>query len=168
MQHAELIKCLSHVHSHSFRQKGFSMIPSDSILWTIKPESRSMWREQPTNMLQWPATVITAHGGLRPLWLCVPAFQQVCQTLLDLLVRSVQALSRRKRGRKNFRFDRTNEKRFADPVVSVFYHELSVKTRQVTRQNSEKWYKIWKNLKEISGILAFSCWFSMFLTRSGG
>ena len=45
-----------------------------------------------------------------PFWLCVPAFQQVCQTLLDLLVKSVQALSRRKRGRKNFRFDRINEK----------------------------------------------------------
>jgi len=90
----------------------------------------------PPNDLQ-PA-VITAHGGLRPLWLCVPAFQQVCQTLLDLLVRSVQALSRRKRGRKNFRFDRINEKRFADPAKSVFYHELSVKTRQVTRRNSEK------------------------------
>ena len=54
--------------------------------------------------------VITARGGLRPLWLCVPAFQQVCQTLVDLLVKSVQALSRRKRGRKNFRFDRIDEK----------------------------------------------------------
>jgi hypothetical protein len=82
--------------------------------------------------------VITAHGGLRPLWLCVPAFQQVCQTLLDLLVKSVQALSRRKRGRKNFRFDRIDEKNSADSAVSVFYHVLSIKTRQVTRQNSEK------------------------------
>ena len=135
MQHAELIKCLSHVHSHSFRQKRF---PACTLL--SERAGRCRKGAALPNDLQ-PA-VITAHGGLRPLWLCVPAFQQVCQTLLDLLVRSVQALSRRKRGRKNFRFDRINEKRFDDPVVSVFYHELSVKTRQVTRQNSKKVCKI--------------------------
>ena len=135
MQHAELIKCLSHVHFPSFRQKRF---PACTLL--SERAGRCRKGAALPNDLQ-PA-VITAHGGLRPLWLCVPAFQQVCQTLLDLLVRSVQALSRRKRGRKNFRFDRTNEKRFADPVVSVFYHELSVKTRQVTRQSSKKVCKI--------------------------
>ena len=135
MQHAELIKCLSHVHSPSFRQKRF---PACTLL--SERTGRCRKGAALPNDLQ-PA-VITAHGGLRPLWLCVPAFQQVCQTLLDLLVRSVQALSRRKRGRKNFRFDRINEKRFADSAVSVFYHELSVKTRQVTRQNSKKVCKI--------------------------
>ena len=135
MQHAELIKCLSHVHFPLFSAKRF---PACTLL--SERAGRCRKGAALPNDLQ-PA-VITAHGGLRPLWLCVPAFQQVCQTLLDLLVRSVQALSRRKRGRKNFRFDRTNEKRFADPVVSVFYHELSVKTRQVTRQNSKKVCKI--------------------------
>ena len=131
MQHAELIKCLSHVHPPSFPQKRF---PACTLL--SERAGRCRKGAALPNDLQ-PA-VITAHGGLRPLWLCVPAFQQVCQTLLDLLVRSVQALSRRKRGRKNFRFDRIDEKNSADPAISVFHHELSVKTRQVTRQNSEK------------------------------
>lgn len=116
--------------SPSFRQKRF---PACTLL--SERAGRCRKGDALPNDLQ-PA-VITAHGGLSPLWLCVPAFQQVCQTLLCLF-RSVQALSRRKRGRKDFRFDRINEKNSADPVVSVFYHELSVKTRQVTRQNSEK------------------------------
>ena len=130
MQHAELIKCLPHVHSPSFQQKRF---PACTLL--SKRAGRCRKGDAPPNDLQ-PA-VITAHGGLSPLWLCVPAFQQVCQTLLCLF-RSVQALSRRKRGRKDFRFDRINEKSSADSAVSVFYRVLSVKTRQVTRQNSEK------------------------------
>ena len=112
--------------------------------------------------------VITARGGLRPLWLCVPAFQQVCQTLVDLLVKSVQALSRRKWGRKYSRFGRIDEKRIECPAAPVFYHDLSIKTRQVTRQNEKKLCKIWENSRKINEILAVSYHFYMFLTRQSG
>jgi len=62
--------------------------------------------------------------------------------MADLLIKSVQALSRRKRGRRYFRFYGIHEKQIHDPVIFVFYHGLSVKTRQVTRQNEKKLCKI--------------------------
>ena len=113
--------------THLYSIKGIGI----SSVQTSFPYIMMIWK-------QWQPADMVKLSDFSPFWLCVPAFQQVCQTLLDLLVRSVQALSRRKRGRKNFRFDRINEKRFADPAISVFYHELSVKTGRVTRQNSEK------------------------------
>ena len=112
--------------THLYSIKGIGI----SSVQTSFPYIMMIWK-------QWQPADMVKLSDFSPFWLCVPAFQQVCQTLLCLF-RSVQALSRRKRGRKDFRFDRINEKNSADPVVSVFYRVLSVETRQVTRQNSEK------------------------------